>query len=61
MRVERAAWLLRTTDRSVAEIAHASGFSSAGRMSEAFRAHFGAPPSDWRREQRAEHIEQSSR
>lgn len=61
LRVERAALLLRSTDRSVAEIALAAGFSSAGRLSEAFRAQFGATPSGWREEQRAEHIEQSSR
>lgn len=60
LRVERAALLLASTSRSVAEIAFASGFSSAGRLSEAFRAHFGVAPSAWREAQRAERSPQSS-
>lgn len=60
LRVERAALLLRSTDHSVARVALESGFSSAGRLSDAFRAHFGLGPSSWRERQRAEHIRQSS-
>ncbi|AKF03284.1 AraC family transcriptional regulator [Sandaracinus amylolyticus] len=59
LRAERAAVLLRVTDRSIAEIAFACGFSSAGRLSEAFRARFATSPTAWREEQRAERARQS--
>ncbi|UJR84309.1 AraC family transcriptional regulator [Sandaracinus amylolyticus] len=59
LRAERAAILLRATDRSIVEIAFACGFSSAGRLSEAFRACFAQSPAAWREEQRAERAQQS--
>lgn len=60
LRAERAALLLQSTDRSIAEIAFACGFGSAGRLSEAFQACFAKSPSRWREEQRAERDRQSA-
>jgi AraC-like DNA-binding protein len=41
--------LLRNKDRSIAEIAHASGFSSQSRLTENFRRVTGLPPGQFRR------------
>jgi transcriptional regulator GlxA family with amidase domain len=47
-RLERAATLLRTTDRSVTDIAIAVGWSSLGSFSATFRRVYGTAPSTWR-------------
>jgi transcriptional regulator GlxA family with amidase domain len=48
-RVERAMYLLRSTDRSVTDICMDVGFSSLGTFSRVFRDIVGEPPSDYRR------------
>ena len=48
-RVERAMFLLRTTDRSVTEICLDVGFASLGTFSRTFRDIVGEPPSAYRR------------
>ena len=48
-RVERAMFLLRTTDDSVTDICMAVGFSSLGTFSRVFRDVVGEPPSVHRR------------
>ena len=47
-RMERAAALLRTTDRSVAEICFDVGLSSVGSFTTSFRRMFGASPTAYR-------------
>jgi AraC-like DNA-binding protein len=47
-RLERAAALLRTTDRSVAEICFAVGLSSLGSFTTSFRRIYGLTPSAYR-------------
>ena len=48
-RVERAMWLLRTTDRTVTDICMDVGFTSLGTFSRVFRDIVGEPPSAYRR------------
>jgi transcriptional regulator GlxA family with amidase domain len=48
-RVERAMWLLRSTDRSVTDICMDVGFTSLGTFSRVFREVVGEPPSAYRR------------
>ena len=48
-RVERAMFLLRTSDRSVTEICVDVGFSSLGTFSRTFREIIGASPTEFRR------------
>ncbi|MGY1688540.1 helix-turn-helix domain-containing protein [Geodermatophilus sp. SYSU D01105] len=48
-RVERAMFLLRSTDRSVTDICMDVGFSSLGTFSRVFRDVVGEPPSQYRR------------
>jgi AraC-like DNA-binding protein len=48
-RVERAMWLLRTTDRTVTDICMDVGFTSLGTFSRVFRDVVGEPPSEYRR------------
>ena len=48
-RLERAAALLRDTDRPVTEICFAVGLSSVGSFTTSFRRHFGSPPAEYRR------------
>src|ERR687890_2385909 len=48
-RVERAMFLLRSTDRSVTDICTAVGFSSLGTFSRVFAEVVGEPPSAYRR------------
>jgi transcriptional regulator GlxA family with amidase domain len=48
-RVERAMYLLRSTDRSVTDICMDVGFSSLGTFSRVFRDIVGEPPSEYRR------------
>lgn len=52
LRLQRARDLLRQSDMSVAEIAAATGFSSASRFAQAFRDAFDETPSDARRRPR---------
>jgi AraC-like DNA-binding protein len=47
-RMERAAALLRTTDRSVAEVCLAVGFSSVGSFTTTFGRTFGVSPTAYR-------------
>jgi transcriptional regulator GlxA family with amidase domain len=48
-RVERAMWLLRSTDRSVTDICMDVGFTSLGTFSRVFARIVGEPPSAYRR------------
>src|SRR3712207_9556814 len=48
-RVERAMFLLRSTDRSVTDVCLAGGFSSLGTFSRGFAEIVGEPPSPYRR------------
>ncbi len=48
-RVERAMFLLRSTERSVTDICMDVGFSSLGTFSRVFRDIVGEPPTDYRR------------
>ena len=47
-RVERAMWLLRSTDRTVTDICMDVGFASLGTFSRVFREIVGEPPSAYR-------------
>jgi AraC-like DNA-binding protein len=47
-RLERAAALLRTTDRSVAEICLAVGLTSVGSFTTSFKRTYGMPPTAYR-------------
>jgi transcriptional regulator GlxA family with amidase domain len=47
-RLERAAALLRTTDRSIADICLSVGLQSVGSFTTSFTRHFGKPPSAYR-------------
>ncbi|MEQ9823251.1 MAG: AraC family transcriptional regulator [Puniceicoccaceae bacterium] len=55
LRLENAAFLLRSTEKSVESIAHASGFSSSNVCCRAFRRHFGMTPGQYRERSRREH------
>ena len=48
-RIERAMFLLRTTDRTVTDICMAVGFTSLGTFSRVFAGIVGEPPSVYRR------------
>ena len=50
MRLEAAKTMMTDADLSLAEIAHATGFSDQAHLSRLFRAAFGLPPSIWRRD-----------
>jgi transcriptional regulator GlxA family with amidase domain len=47
-RLERAAALLRTTDRSVAAICHSVGLDSVGSFTTSFTTTYGIPPTAYR-------------
>ena len=47
-RLERAAALLRTTDRSVADICFSVGLKSVGSFTSSFARVYGAPPAAYR-------------
>ena len=49
-RIERACYLLRTTDMQVAEVCLAVGFNSVGSFTTTFRHHVGTSPTEYRRE-----------
>ena len=48
-RLERARYLLRTTDMQVAEVCLAVGFNSVGSFTTTFRRHVGVSPTEYRR------------
>lgn len=48
LRLERAALLLRHSDRGVTDVALAVGYESPAAFSRAFERHFSASPSQWR-------------
>ena len=48
-RVERAMFLLRTSDRSITDVCFDVGFGSLGTFSRTFRAIVGESPSDFRK------------
>ncbi len=50
MRLERAAWRLRTTDESLANLAFEAGFSDQAAFTRAFRNAYGATPGKFRSE-----------
>ena len=47
-RLERAAWLLRTTDRSVADVCFSVGLASVGSFTTSFTRTFGVSPTVYR-------------
>jgi AraC-like DNA-binding protein len=47
-RLERAASLLRTTDRSVAEVCFSVGLQSVGSFTTSFTRAYGVPPNSYR-------------
>ena len=47
-RMDYAAWLLRTTDRQVSDIAETVGYSSEAAFFKLFRKQFGMPPASYR-------------
>lgn len=49
LRLRMAASLLRTTTRSVLEVAHEVGYGALSSFNRKFRAGFGCTPRDWRR------------
>ncbi|WP_207004728.1 GlxA family transcriptional regulator [Trinickia mobilis] len=53
VRLRTAAWLLTSSDRTVADIASSCGFSDASHLGREFRKQFGVPPVMFR-EQRSE-------
>lgn len=48
-RLEKAAVLLRNSKRSVTKIALDAGYTNPAKFSEAFRKHYGLPPSEYRK------------
>jgi transcriptional regulator GlxA family with amidase domain len=44
VRLRTAAWLLTSSDRTVADIASSCGFSDASHLGREFRKQFGVPP-----------------
>lgn len=48
-RLEKAAAALRTTGCSITKIALEAGYTNPAKFSEAFRKHYGLPPSEYRR------------
>jgi transcriptional regulator GlxA family with amidase domain len=48
-RIERARYLLRTTDMQVAEVCMAVGFRSVGSFTSTFTRHAGTSPTEYRR------------
>ena len=49
-RIERARYLLRTTDMQVAEVGLAVGFKGVGSFTTTFRRHVGVSPTEYRRQ-----------
>lgn len=57
-RLEKAATALRNTKRSVTKIALDAGYTNPAKFSEAFRKHYGLPPSEYRRRETASRSEE---
>lgn len=55
-RLEKAAAALRNTRRSVTKIALDAGYTNPAKFSEAFRKHYGLPPSEYRRRETTANI-----
>ena len=53
MRLRTAAWLLTSSDRTVADIATSCGFSDASHLGREFRKQYGMPPVAFREQQAA--------
>lgn len=51
VRLRTAAWLLTSSDRTVADIASSCGFSDASHLGREFRKQFGVPPVAYREQQ----------
>jgi transcriptional regulator GlxA family with amidase domain len=51
VRLRTAAWLLTSSDRTVADIASSCGFSDASHLGREFRKQFGVPPVTYRERQ----------
>lgn len=49
-RMERAAWLLRTTDKSVSQIAEEVGYEAENGLYKGFRKAYGMPPQQYRKQ-----------
>lgn len=47
-RMDRAAWLLRTTQKRVGQVADAVGYGSESAFYQAFRRHFGVTPREYK-------------
>ncbi|CAM5787069.1 helix-turn-helix domain-containing protein [Castellaniella caeni] len=54
LRLRLADWMLRSTDKSIADIASDCGFSDAAHLGRLFRAAHGVAPGTWRRTAKAE-------
>ena len=48
VRLRTAAWLLTSSDRTVADIASSCGFADASHLGREFRKQFGVPPATYR-------------
>ncbi|MFY8105456.1 MAG: helix-turn-helix transcriptional regulator, partial [Elstera sp.] len=48
-RLERVQQILRTTDRSLSDVALECGFSDQPHLTRLFRQNFGVTPGEWRR------------
>jgi hypothetical protein len=46
--MERAAWLLRATDRSIADVCFSVGLASVGSFTSSFARTYGVPPAAYR-------------
>ena len=51
MRMERATYLLSTSDKSVSEIAELCGIPQTDYFSKCFKSYFGLSPTDWRKKE----------
>ena len=49
-RMDRASWLLRTTNHSISRVVEAVGYSSQATFQRAFREHFGMTPVQYRKQ-----------
>ncbi len=59
--LERAAYVLATTERPIVEVALEAGFGSHEAFTRAFRRAYGTAPSHWRRQPTSTQIQASSR
>jgi transcriptional regulator GlxA family with amidase domain len=55
-RLQHAARLLETTDRTVLDVALEAGYASEASFNRAFKRHFDLPPARYRRRHRTEHV-----